>query len=208
MRAALDFWRPKPGEKAPDLEALLGAAVEGHGALKRPAAETVAAATAFLADRLAYVLAARGFAADEVAAVVGAPLARALGDPVDAQARVFALQRVRREVPEDFAALAEAFKRAKNILAQAAPAASVDPRLFESDAERALFAAASGLEKAAGLVRGPPAGPRLSPRPGGALLRRRARHGRGRARARQPARTSQSDALALLSHRGHFQSRR
>lgn len=150
VRAALDFWRPKPGEKPPDLEALLGAAVEGHGALKRPAAETVAAATAFLADRLAYVLAARGFAADEVAAVVGAPLARALGDPVDAQARVFALQRARREVPEDFAALAEAFKRAKNILAQAAPAAAVDPKLFESDAERALFAAASGLEKAAG----------------------------------------------------------
>jgi glycyl-tRNA synthetase beta chain len=150
VRAALDFWRPKPGEKAPDLEALLGAAVEGHGALKRPAAETVAAATAFLADRLAYVLAARGFAADEVAAVVGAPLARALGDPVDAQARVLALQRVRREVPEDFEALAEAFKRAKNILAQALPAASVDPRIFESDAERALFTAASGLEKAAG----------------------------------------------------------
>ena len=96
------------------------------------------------------MLAARGFAADEVAAVVGAPLARALGDPVDALARVLALQRVRREVPEDFAALAEAFKRAKNILAQAAPAASVDPKLFEADAERALFAAASGLEKAAG----------------------------------------------------------
>jgi glycyl-tRNA synthetase beta chain len=150
VRAALDFWRPNPGEKAPDLEALLVAAVEGHGPLKRPAAETVAAATAFLADRLAYVLAARGFAADEVAAVVGAPLARALGDPLDAQARVFALQRVRREVPEDFEALGEAFKRAKNILAQAAPAASVDPTLFESDAERALFAAASGLEKAAG----------------------------------------------------------
>jgi glycyl-tRNA synthetase beta chain len=53
-------------------------------------------------------------------------------------------------VPEDFEALGEAFKRAKNILAQAAPAASVDPTLFESDAERALFAAASGLEKAAG----------------------------------------------------------
>jgi glycyl-tRNA synthetase beta chain len=150
VRAVLDFWRPRPGESAPDLEALLGAAVEGHGALKRPSAETVAAATAFLADRLAYVLAARGVASDEVAAVVGAPLARTLGDPVDAQARALALQRVRREVPEDFAALAEAFKRAKNILAQAAPAASVDPKLFEADAERALFAAASGLETAAG----------------------------------------------------------
>jgi len=57
---------------------------------------------------------------------------------------------VRREVPEDFAALAEAFKRAKNILAQAQPAASVDPKLFEADAERALFEAVSRLEAAAG----------------------------------------------------------
>jgi len=150
VRAALDFWRPKAGERSPDLEALVAAAVEGHGPLKRPAPETSAAATAFVADRLAYVLAARGFAPDEIAAVVGAPLARALGDPVDAQARVLALQRVRREVPEDFAALAEAFKRAKNILAQAAPSAAVDPTLFEADAERALFSAAAALEKAAG----------------------------------------------------------
>jgi glycyl-tRNA synthetase beta chain len=75
---------------------------------------------------------------------------RALGDPVDALHSVAALQRARRERPEDFAALAEAFKRAKNILAQAAPAASVDPNLFEAEAERALFAAASGLETAAG----------------------------------------------------------
>jgi glycyl-tRNA synthetase beta chain len=150
VRAALDFWRPKAGEKAPDLEALVAAAVEGYGPLKQPAKETAEAATAFLADRLAYVLTARGFSADEVAAVVGAPLARALADPQDALERVAALQRVRREVPEDFAALAEAFKRAKNILAQAAPAASVDPKLFEKDAERALFEAAGSLEKAAG----------------------------------------------------------
>jgi glycyl-tRNA synthetase beta chain len=150
VRAALDFWRPKAGERSPDLEALVASAVEGHGPLKRPAAETSAAAAAFLADRLAYVLAARGFAPDEVGAVVEAPLARALADPVDAQARVLALQRVRREVPEDFAALAEAFKRAKNILAQATPSAVVDPALFEADAERALFAAVSGLGTAAG----------------------------------------------------------
>jgi glycyl-tRNA synthetase beta chain len=150
VRAVLDFWRPKAGEKAPDLEALVAAAVEGHGPLKRPAEAAAEATRAFLLDRLAYVLAARGFAADEVAAVLGAPQAGALADPVDAQTRLAALQRVRREVPEAFAALAEAFKRAKNILAQAAPAAAVDPALFEADAERALFAAASGLEEAAG----------------------------------------------------------
>ncbi len=150
VRAALDFWRPRPGEKAPDLEELVAAAVEGYGPLKQPADAAAAAAKAFLLDRLAYVLAARGYAPDEVSAVLDAPLARALGDPADARDRVAALQRVRREVKEDFAALAEAFKRAKNILAQAAPAPGVDPALFESDAERALFDAASGLERAGG----------------------------------------------------------
>jgi glycyl-tRNA synthetase beta chain len=106
--------------------------------------------SAFLLDRLAYVLGARGFAADEVAAVLAAPLARPLGDPGDALRRAGALQRVRRERPDDFAALAEAFKRAKNILAQAEPAGSVDPELFEADAERALHDAASRLAAAAG----------------------------------------------------------
>jgi glycyl-tRNA synthetase beta chain len=162
VRAVLDFWRPKAGEASPDLQALLWAAIEGHGAgLDQPADKTAAAAEAFLLDRLAYVLGARGFSADDVQAVLDAPAAggapptarvvvRALHDPIDAWRRVEALRRVRREVPEDFAALAEAFKRAKNILAQQAPAAAVDPALFEADAERALFAAASGLEEAAG----------------------------------------------------------
>ena len=158
VRAALDFWRPKAGENAPDLQALLAAAVDGYGALKQPADKTKGAAEAFLLDRLEYVLEARGFSGDEVSAVVSAPgpageapgRIRALADPVDAWRRVEALQRVRREVPEDFAALAEAFKRAKNILAQQASAAAVEPALFEVDAERALFAAASDLEKAGG----------------------------------------------------------
>jgi glycyl-tRNA synthetase beta chain len=150
VRAALDFWRKKPGEKSPDLQELVAAAVEGYGPLRLPAEVAGEAARAFLLDRLAYVLAARGFSADEVGAVVGASPARALADPVDAQERAVALQRVRREVPEAFAALAEAFKRAKNILAQTAPPAAVDPALFEADAERELFAAASGLERAEG----------------------------------------------------------
>jgi glycyl-tRNA synthetase beta chain len=166
VRAVLDFWRPKAGERVPDLQALLTAAVEGYGRLEQPAEVAVRNAQAFLLDRLAYVLGARGFSADEVSAVVGAPSgdelvpagkdpsksasARALADSIDALRRVEALQRVRREVPEDFAALAEAFKRTKNILAQQAPAAAVDPALFEADAERALFEAASGLANAAG----------------------------------------------------------
>jgi len=164
VRAVLDFWRPKDGEPALDLQALLVAAVAGHAELKQPPVKTVGAAAPFLLDRLAYVLQARGFSADEVGAVISAPFPdestplssqeprriRALADPIDALRRLEALQRVRREVPEDFAALAEAFKRAKNILAQQATSAAVDPALFEVDAERALFAAASGLEKATG----------------------------------------------------------
>ncbi len=150
VRAALDFWRPAAGEKAPDLDQLVAAAVEGYGSLKQPAKVAHEAAKAFLLDRLAYVLAARGFAPDEVSAILQAPLVRALADPVDASRRVEALHRVRSEKPEDFEALAEAFKRAKNILAQAAPAPAVDPALFESDAERALFDAVTGLEKAGG----------------------------------------------------------
>ncbi len=150
VRAVLDFWRAQPGETPPDLEAFVRAAVEGYPALKRPPEETARAAAAFLLDRLQYVLSARGFSPDEVAAVVEAPLVRALRDPADALRRVDALQRVRREFPEQFAALGEAFKRAKNILAQQAPAPAVDPGLFEAPAERELFAAVSRLANAAG----------------------------------------------------------
>ena len=78
----------------------------------------VAAAEAFLVDRLVYVLTARGLAADEVGAVVELPAGEADGrvvigalrDPQDALGRAVALQHVRREVPEDFAALAESFE--------------------------------------------------------------------------------------------------
>ena len=73
VRAVLDFWRPKPGEKTPDLAALLGVAIGSYGPLEQPADATARAAEAFLLDRLEYVLSARGFSADEVAAVVYAP---------------------------------------------------------------------------------------------------------------------------------------
>ncbi len=164
VRAVLDFWRPAPGERSPDLEALLASAIEGYIALKVPAAEVNRNAAGFLLDRLAYVLGARGFEPDAVDAVVFAPdpedrsplvasvprRIRALVDPLDALRRVEALQRVRREKPEDFASLAEAFKRAKNILAKQTAAAAVDPRLFEAEAERALFDAVSRLAAASG----------------------------------------------------------
>jgi len=166
IRAVLDFWRPAAGEKAPDLEQLIAAAVQGYGPLKKPADEAVRDLTGFLLDRLAYVLEARGYSADEVSAAVRAPdpeevapawqdpskrrRIRALADPVDALRRVEALHRVRSERPEDFAALAEAFKRVNNILAQAVAAADVVPTLFEVDAERLLFEAVLAQEKASG----------------------------------------------------------
>jgi len=166
VRAVLDFWRPKPGEKAPDLQALVAAATSGYGPLEQPADVTARNVAGFLLDRLEYVLAARGFAADEVAAVVHAPntaratpasrdaaareTSRALADPIDALRRVEALQAARQERREDFVALAEAFKRAKNIVAQAEAATAVDASLFEVDAERALFEAVTRLEQAKG----------------------------------------------------------
>ena len=159
VRAVLDFWRPAPGAKAPDLDALMCAAVEGYGELKQPKAKTLEAAAAFLADRLEYVLAARGVLPDEVDAVVAAPFAgaapregalRALTDPIDALRRAEALHAARRNAAQDFEALGEAFKRAKNILAQQAPAAAVDGALFEAPAEVALHDAVRGLDTAAG----------------------------------------------------------
>jgi glycyl-tRNA synthetase beta chain len=159
VRTVLDFWRPRAGEKAPDLDALLRAAVEGYGEPKQPAAATVEAAAAFLADRLEYVLVARGIRPDEVAAVVGAPFVgpapregalRALTDPVDALRRAEALHAARANAGQDFEALGEAFKRAKNILAQQAPSPAVVPALFDAPAEGALHDAVRALDAAAG----------------------------------------------------------
>jgi glycyl-tRNA synthetase beta chain len=143
VRAVLDFWQPQVGEKPPDLEGMVVDAAKGYSGLKQPPDAVAKNVSAFLRDRLAYVLTARDYAADEVAAVVETP--GALADPIDALRRVEALQRARRERPDDFAALAEAFKRAKNIVAQAAPGAAVDPKLFEADAERGLFEAIARL---------------------------------------------------------------
>ena len=210
VRAVLDFWRPKAGEKAPDLGALRGCRRRGL-----PAAEAARRmrrhgdVQAFLLDRLEYVLSARGYASDEVGArCVHAPGLPALADPVRGLRRVEALQRVRREMPEDFAGLAEAFKRAKNIVAQAEAGASVDPALFEAEAERALHAATSRLQQGQGSYEDRLRGLASLRAPVGALLRRRARNGRGPARAAEPALATSADALALLPDRGHFQTRR
>ncbi len=132
VRVALDFWGTG---RRPDLGALAAAALAGFGA---SAAEP--ALRSFLRVRLEYVLGQRGFAPGEIDAVLSAapdPLA----DAHDALQRLAALKRVRHEARGDFDALAEAFKRASNILSGQAPAAGLDARLFERDSERGLSAA-------------------------------------------------------------------
>jgi glycyl-tRNA synthetase beta chain len=146
VRLLLDFW-PAPAGGRPSLRRLVAQALAGYesaGKLKRPADEAAHDLSGFLLDRLRHVLVARGFRVDEVDAVMAAREPDALDDPQEALLRLRALSRVRAEAGEDFARLAGAFKRAKNILDDAEPA-SILPALFEQDAERGLHEAVAGL---------------------------------------------------------------
>jgi glycyl-tRNA synthetase beta chain len=146
VRVLLDFWHADESEERPSLRKLAAVAVDGYaGTLKRPAEDVRRDLEAFFADRLRYVFSARGFAPDEVEAVLGAREPEALDDPREAWKRVQALHRVRLEATADFEALAVAFKRAKNILGKAA-AGTVDPALFQDAAERDLHAAVARLQ--------------------------------------------------------------
>jgi glycyl-tRNA synthetase beta chain len=150
VRVLLDFWPSGETEKRPSLRKLAQAAVAGYeGRLKRPAADVVRDLETFLVDRLRYVFTARGFAPDEVEAVLGAREPDALDDPREAWQRVQALHRVRLEATEDFEALAVAFKRAKNILGDQTPA-DVDTKLLQESAERDLHAAVAKLRSVDG----------------------------------------------------------
>jgi glycyl-tRNA synthetase beta chain len=133
------------GERPPSLRALVARAVEGYaGRTKRTPRETTRDLEAFLLERLRYVFQARGFAGDEVEAVLGAREPDALDDPAESARRLSALHRVRSEAAEDFAHLAVAFKRAKNILGDQPPSA-VDRALLSEAAERDLFEAVGRL---------------------------------------------------------------
>jgi glycyl-tRNA synthetase beta chain len=151
VRVLLDFWHADAAERRPSLTALLPAAVAGYaGAFKRPDQEVIRDLEGFLLNRLEYVLAARGFPAEEVAAVLYTPSVSALDDPHDCLLRLKALHRERAEAQEDFEHLAVAFKRAKNILTQQAGSAVIEPGLFASDAERELHGAVTRLAGADG----------------------------------------------------------
>jgi glycyl-tRNA synthetase beta chain len=154
VRVLLDFWHAGPDERRPSLRRLVAAAVAGYeGRLKRPPADVAGELEAFLVDRLRYVLVARGYPADEVESVLGAREPDALDDPHEAWLRLKALHRVRSEAHEDFAHLAVAFKRAKNILGQH-PAAAVDAGLLTEAAERELHAAVARLSGTNGSYEG------------------------------------------------------
>jgi len=138
IRALLDFWPAAASGQRPSLHALIAGALDGYeGRLKKPRADVERDLSEFLLDRLRYVLVNRGFAADEVEAVLGAREPDALDDPLECLQRVRALHRVRLEATEDFDHLAVAFKRARNILAGHTPPA-VDHALLGEGAEREL----------------------------------------------------------------------
>jgi glycyl-tRNA synthetase beta chain len=150
VRVLLDFW--PEGARRPSLRRLVAQALEGFaaaGTLKRPREEARHDLEGFLLDRLRYVLVARGFPADEADAVLAARDPDALDDPHEALLRLRALHRVRKEASEDFAHLATAFKRAKNILGDQEPP-PVAPALFQEEAEGGLHRAVSGLVGADG----------------------------------------------------------
>jgi glycyl-tRNA synthetase beta chain len=145
VRAVLDFWPDAAGARRPSLRGLAETAVTGYeGRRKKPAADTVRDLGEFLLDRMRYVLVSRGFAADEVEAVLAARDPDALDDPQEALHRLRALHRVRLEATEDFEHLAMAFKRARNILA-GQPEAAVDRGLLGEAAERELHDAVARL---------------------------------------------------------------
>lgn len=104
--------------------------------LERDAAEIVRELRALLDDRLVYFLGRRGFHFDEIEAA----MAVGVGNVPDLVARLEALQALRGE--EGFPALVQAAKRIANIVVDQ-PEHEVDPELFEADAERELYEAAS-----------------------------------------------------------------
>lgn len=137
IRILLDFW---PGN-AVDFNAVVADAHRLYGpALTRSTAEIQTTLRAFLIERLRGVLLARAAgSADEIEAVLHARV-----DPLihvsQTANRLRDLAAVRSEQREVFAALAESFKRAKNIVGEA-PAGDVDQTAFVEGAETRLHAA-------------------------------------------------------------------
>jgi len=137
VRILLDFWTgrsPAFDEVINDVHRLYGPA------LSKSTNDLRVAMRAFLVERLRGVLMAREEgAADEIEAVLSARV-----DPLDdvrsVAKRLGALSAVRSERRDVFAALAESFKRAKNIVGETPPG-EVDQAAFVEGAEGLLHAA-------------------------------------------------------------------
>jgi glycyl-tRNA synthetase beta chain len=118
-----------------DVPVAISDALQLHASVARSRDEVVPELSAFLAERLRFLLEKKGHAADTIDAVLAAD-AR---DPADAAERVEAVDAMRKEA--DFTPLAAAFKRMQNILAQAPDAVGEpDPAKMTDEAEHALAA--------------------------------------------------------------------
>ncbi|MBX7185932.1 MAG: glycine--tRNA ligase subunit beta [Vicinamibacteria bacterium] len=144
IRILLDFWTGK----APNLDDVVADGHRLYGAsVSKPTKELQSALRAFLLDRLRGVLVARNAgSSDEIDAVLDARV-DPLADVRDVAKRLHALSAVRSEQREVFAALAEAFKRAKNIVA-GTKVGAVDQAAFVEGAEGLLHAAIVKAESA------------------------------------------------------------
>lgn len=113
------------------LKRLVAASLDTHG---RAAEGTASELAKFFEGRLRFLFEEAGYPYD----CINAALATGSDDPVNAAARVRALQETRQEA--DFLALASSFKRVMNILAQSdAPGDAPDPSKMTDEAEKALF---------------------------------------------------------------------
>lgn len=116
-----------------DLPVAVSDALLLHGSLPRSRAEVLPELTAFLLERLRFLLEKSGARADEIESV----LTTECRDFADAADRVAAVGAIRQK--EDFAPLATAFKRITNILSQAGDVpGEPDPSLMVEDAEKAV----------------------------------------------------------------------
>ncbi len=142
IRILLDFWKGK----APNLNDVVNDGHRLYGpALSKPTKDLQAALRAFLLERLRGVFLAReAGSADEIDAVLEARV-DPLADVRYTAKRVHDLATVRSEQREVFAALAESFKRAKNIVGET-PSRAVDPGAFVEGAEHHLHAAIAKAE--------------------------------------------------------------
>jgi glycyl-tRNA synthetase beta chain len=120
---------------AAPIQPLLRKAAEGYGGASEDYDEAVV--MGFLVERLRYLFERRGFAYDEINAVLAARLDDRLA-PLDVRRRLDALRGVRQS--EDFGALAALFKRVKNIAREAgAEPQPIDRQALREPAERALL---------------------------------------------------------------------